>query len=186
MNRLTLSASFLPGDRSTPRRHVDAPRLDGLDGVGDVVGVEAAGEDQPHPLGHLAGQRPVEDLARTRASAASSRIRSVASDAGVGDLRRAGRVGLDDPAHRPGDLGDDVGGLVAVELGRLDAGPVDELDDPLRVLVAEHADGEDLRRQPAGDVVGLLRRRSGAATGRTRTRRRRRPWRPPAGRRPRW
>jgi hypothetical protein len=45
-----------------------------------------------------------------------------------------------------------------VQLRGLEAGAVDGVDDAVGVLVAEHADGEDLRWEPAGDVVHLLRR----------------------------
>ena len=48
---------------------------------------------------------------------------------------------------------------------RAEPGGVDHLDHPLGRLVAEHADGHDLGRQPADDVAGLGRRRSGGATG---------------------
>ena len=45
-----------------------------------------------------------------------------------------------------------------MELDGLDAGAVSDLDHTAGKLVAEHADGEDLGWQPAGDVVHLLRR----------------------------
>ena len=51
---------------------------------------------------------------------------------------------------------DDVGRLVAVQLGTFDPGAVDDVDHSLGMLVTEHADGHDLRRQAAGDVVDLL------------------------------
>jgi hypothetical protein len=41
-----------------------------------------------------------------------------------------------------------------VELCAPKSGPVDDLDDALRRLVAEHADGEHLGGQPLGDVGG--------------------------------
>ncbi len=40
--------------------------------------------------------------------------------------------------------------------GDAQAGPVAQVDDPLGRLVPEHADGEHLGRQPAGDVLGVV------------------------------
>ena len=76
---------------------------------------------------------------------------------------------LDDAADRRRTSATMLGRLVPVQLGGLQAGLVAQLDDPLGQLVAEHADGQDLGRQAAGDVVppaGLDLPRS---TGRTRT-----------------
>ncbi len=47
--------------------------------------------------------------------------------------------------------------LVAVELHRPQAGAVRDLGDALWLLVAEHADGEDIARQPLDDVGDELR-----------------------------
>jgi hypothetical protein len=50
-----------------------------------------------------------------------------------------------------------VGGrLAAVELRGPEPGPVDDVDDPLPGLVAEHPHGDDLGRQALDDVGGLL------------------------------
>jgi hypothetical protein len=46
---------------------------------------------------------------------------------------------------------------MTVQLRSLHPAAVDDVDDARRVLVAEHADGEDLGRQAPGDVVGDLR-----------------------------
>jgi hypothetical protein len=46
--------------------------------------------------------------------------------------------------------------MTNVELGAPEAGLVDDGHDPLGRLVAEHADGEGLGRQPPGDVAGRL------------------------------
>ena len=53
-----------PPSASTPRGHVDAPRPDPADGVGHVVGVEAAGAGAPRGPGGPSASGPVEDLAR--------------------------------------------------------------------------------------------------------------------------
>ena len=64
---------------------------------------------------------------------------------------------LDHPADAVGDLGRLLGCLTAVELDRLDPGSMGDLDHAPGQFVAEHADGEDLGWQAAGDVVHLLR-----------------------------
>src|SRR5207237_198034 len=75
------------------------------------------GVDQ-HPVGRIrAGARPGE--------------------AGV-----AGRKGLDDELDPEPDEPQVLGRLAAVELGALEARPPDDVDHPLRRLVAEHADGQ--------------------------------------------
>ena len=66
MNAFTFSGSFFPGSRSTPVDDVDTPRLAALDGVGDVVRRQAAGEDVARPLGQVVDQPPVEQLTRAR------------------------------------------------------------------------------------------------------------------------
>src|SRR5690349_723119 len=45
-----------------------------------------------------------------------------------------------------------------MELCRPQTGAMDGVDDPFWMLVAEDADGQDLRREAAGDVVHLLSR----------------------------
>ena len=84
----------------------------------------------------------------------------------------AGREGLDEELHPLADPLALGRGLVAVQLHGVQAGGVDHLDHPLGRLVAEHADGHDLGRQPAGDVAGLgdrdLAGRAGAKTNPTR------------------
>ena len=155
MNALTFNGSLRPGDFSTPDDDVDAPRSGQAHGLGDVVRVQTAGEDHPRSLGHLTEQPPVEDLA-------GAGRRRVDEDQVGGVLVGAPGVGrpaddaLDHPADLRGHLGDVGRRLVPVQLGGTQPGPVGHVDHPRRQLVAEHADGEDLRREPAGDVVDLL------------------------------
>ena len=67
-----------------------------------------------------------------------------------------GGEGLDDGVQAGPDPGRFLRRLVAVELRRAQSGGLDRLDHPLGGLVAEHADGQNLRRQPLGDVTGQL------------------------------
>ena len=72
--------------------HVDAPRLHPLDGLADVVGREASGEDEPAPERRALGQRPVEDLARARRVRVDhDGVGGVVADASRGRRRRRGR-----------------------------------------------------------------------------------------------
>ena len=59
--------SLTPGADSTPVAHVDAPRAHPVDGLGHVVGGEAAGQHQPQARRRALGERPVEHLARAGA-----------------------------------------------------------------------------------------------------------------------
>ena len=52
---------------STPAGHVDPPRAHHPDGVGHVLGRQAAGQDDPAVGRRPLGERPVEDLARAGA-----------------------------------------------------------------------------------------------------------------------
>ena len=111
-------------------RHVDAPRLHRAHRVGDVVGVETAGEDQPRPLGHLADAATSRTPCREPGAGASTRIRSVPN------CRRRRASG--EPATNAlitqricsAHLGHHRRRLVTVQLRGLQAGPVDGVDHP--------------------------------------------------------
>ena len=155
MKRLTLRASFFPGADSTPVATSTPHGVTVCTASATLSGVEPAGEDHAHPFRQLADQRPVEEVPGSgRRPVDEDRVGGQRRRRG--DQRRTGRVRLDEEAHCLGDLADDVGRLVAVQLGAFDPGAVDDLDHSLGMLVAEHADGHDLRRQAAGDVVDLL------------------------------
>src|ERR1700750_2503813 len=117
MKRLTLIASLRPGDRSPPLA-TSTPH-------GSMALTASA---------TLSGSSPPARINRTPSgtSPASVQSNSWPEPGGAaprrGRLRRAGRVGLDHPAHRRRHLGDHVGALVAVQLRRLDTGAVDQLD----------------------------------------------------------
>ena len=70
------------------------------------------------------------------------------------ESRVAGDERLDDEGHVLADPQCVGRRLVAVQLRALETRLVHEIDDALRRLVAEHADGQHLGRQPAHDVAG--------------------------------
>ena len=61
-----LARILLPGSRLDAGRDVDAPRPHEPDRVADVLGREAAREQDAHAARRALGEPPVEDLARTR------------------------------------------------------------------------------------------------------------------------
>ena len=77
MKRLTASAILLARCTLDAAGDIDAPRLHLGDRSADVLRGEATGQDQLHRVGRVAGERPVEDLAASPGSGASSRIMSV-------------------------------------------------------------------------------------------------------------
>ena len=154
-----------PGADSTPVDDVDAAGTQVGDRLGHVVGAQASRDDEAMVVGHPFGQPPVEDL--PRAGVGSVDEEEVGAEVlEAPDGRITGRERLD---HRP-DAGAHplrlLGGLVAVQLRRTQAGDADDLDDPLRSLVTEHADRQHVLGQAFGDVAGQLHRRPVGATGR--------------------
>ncbi len=156
MNALTFIGSLWPGDFSTPVDTSTPHGGDLLDCLGDVVGVEPTGEDQSAARRARRRARPVEHLART-GRGASTRIRSVPNSL----VRRASG----EPATTA---------LITQRICSATSATIAGVSwpcscaafTPARLtvsitragqLVAEHTDGEDLGRQPAGDVVDLLR-----------------------------
>ncbi len=123
--------------------------------VPTLVGVEPAGQETA-ALGHAVDQRPVEHLPEPGVGE-STRSTSAPCSSARARASRAGGERLDDPPHLPAATSVDLlGRLAPVQLGRLHAGPVAGVDDPFGQLVAEHAHGQHLGREPAGDVVGHL------------------------------
>ena len=180
-----LGRVLAPGRGLDPAGHVDAPGAHRVDAVGHVLRGQAAGQDDL--AGSGARRRPA-----TSRTPGPTRARGV-QEQRVGAVvvpvvqrRVPGREPLDDqaaPARAPARVSSAVSrpwSCAACSPQRLD-----DLDDLLRGLVPEHADGEDLGREPAGDVADLVRAPSAGARGRTRSRRRRRPWPRRAGRPPR-
>ena len=130
---------------------IDTPGMDGGDGVADVLGREAAGQDQAEAVGRALGQLPVEHLTGAgRRRVEQHRVGAVVGgplDGGIAGRERLDQHG-DSVPHPPGLLRR----LAAVQLRALEADLVDDLDDARGRLVAEHADGDDLRWQALDDV----------------------------------
>ena len=171
MKRFTLSASFLPGADSTP---VDTSTPHGVTVC--TASATLSGSSPPAriiriPSGISPDERPVEEVPRPGARAVDEDAcwwRATPDSAIRGE---PAANALTTKRTALATVGDRVGRLVAVELGPLDAGAVHDLDHPLGMLVAEHADRHDLGREPTGDVVDLLHRHLPRRTGRTRNRR---------------
>ena len=81
-------------------------------------------------------------------------VRAELLEAGDGAL--AGAEGLDHQRHPGADPLRVLGRLVPVQLRGAQPGGVHGLDHPLRRLVAEHPDGQDVLGQALGDVAGEL------------------------------
>ena len=77
MKRRTLVGSLTPGCGLDAARHVDPPRLDDLDRVGDVVGVEPAGEDHAQVGRDVGGRDPSRTACPSPGAGASTSTRSV-------------------------------------------------------------------------------------------------------------
>ena len=128
MKRFTAIASFLPGERSTPLATSTPQGCTSRDRRADVVRRQAAGEDQLHRIGGITGERPVEHPARAR-------LRAVNHDqvgAVFGRSREVGITGaerLDHPSERLRNLLGVGSGFASVQLDRLDAGLVSDVDD---------------------------------------------------------
>ena len=107
--RRTFSGSLMPGSRSVPGRGVDRPRVDVGDRLGEVVGAEAAGEDQRRLRAPPLEQAPLPRLAAAAAEAGRGGVEQVevgVEALEVADVARARHArGLDDlaagPARRP-------------------------------------------------------------------------------------
>ncbi len=167
-NRRTLRGSFRPGDAGPldAGGDVDAPRVrrprwrrprcrasrpparSTLSPAGTTVG------QGPSPRSrHCPGWAPSTSTTSTPKSSARARAGSWAEKALITSGTRAR------------DLAGGLRRLPAVELGAPQAGLGDDLHDPLGGLVAEDPDGQDVGRQPLGDVAGD---RGGDLAGRAR------------------
>ena len=186
MNALTFSASFLPGDSSTP---VDTSTPHGRTwrtADGDVVG--RRGRRRGSAADHPAPRRPATS-------------RTSCPNPAWPHRRAPDRCRTDRPGERrtlPA-----AKALMTQRTWRATSATSAGVSWPcswaartpdrltmsitrLGMIVAEHADGEDLRREATGDVVRPAAARSDGSTARRRTRPRRRPSRPRRARRPRW
>ena len=115
-------------------------------------------------VGHALGQSPVEDLARPGIVAVHhEEVGSELLEAPDARLPRVER--LDHHRHPRSHPLRLLGRLVPVQLRRAQTGDPYRLDHPLRRLVTEDADGEDVLGQPLRDVArelhGHLARRRG-------------------------
>ena len=148
-----------------PAADVDAPRADPLDRLRHVALVQAAGEQQPHAGGHRVGEGPVERDAGTRLVGVDEHdVDGTVADRGQRGV--AGGEPLDHEGHaaaHPADVGDR---LAAAELRAGEPQRVHHLDDPLRDLVAEHADGDDAGGQAMEDLADGVGRDLARAAGR--------------------
>ena len=120
--------------------HVDAPRPDPPDRLPDVVTVEPAREQQPDP----AGDGSASDQSNTCPIPGSANRRGRCRPDRCPPWRPPGRPPRT-PGSRTGPLADPahVGQRLApVELRAAQPDRVDDLDDPLLALVAEHAHGD--------------------------------------------
>ena len=122
----------------------------------------------------LSGRRPPETMSRWWSVTPSARRQSKTwPDPGFSPSTRrksapnsSKRMMVRSPAGKRLDHRVDAGPhplrllrrLVPVHLRRAQTGDPDGLDDALRCLVAEHADGEDVLGQPLRDVTGELHR----------------------------
>ena len=153
MKSRSLIGSFLPGSDSTPVATSTPHGPDPIDGLGHVRRRQPSGQDDAAADGRALGQRPVEHLARPgRRRVDHDRVGAVVI--GAIEARVPRRERLDHHRHPGPDPPGLLGRLPAVQLGGPQPGVEADRHHPLGHLVAEHADGEDLGRQPAGDVAG--------------------------------
>ncbi len=128
-----------------------------------IVRIETAGEDQPASLRRALGKAPVENLARPwRGSVDEHDVRPVLARSA--ETLVACRERLYDKGDPDRDIAAVLEALPPVQLGGVEPGVVDDLDDPAGLLVAKDPDGADLRREPPGD--GGHRARAHLAWGR--------------------
>ena len=154
------TGSLRPGEASTPLATSTPHGRTRGDGVGDVVGVEPAGQDElPVQAGTPSARRPVEHLARTRRWRVDQEqdVGAVLVDAGRAPGSPAGKR-LDDrpaPARRtaPGVLGRLVS---AVQLGRPQPDGLARSRPPAR--------GASSRNTPTVRISGGRRRTMSRAT----------------------
>src|SRR5690606_26693779 len=131
---------------------VDAPGPDPGDGVGHVLGGQPAGEDEADAGGQLGDEVEVVGLAAAGARAVDHHdVDAVLAHTGEGGV--AGGEGLDDHGDPHGGVARRLGGLATVELGTAQARLVHDLQHALGRRVAEHADGDRLRRHASHDVA---------------------------------
>jgi hypothetical protein len=146
-----LGRVLLPRRALDARRHVNPVRVQPDDRVGDVGGVEATRDEQPTVVDHPFGEPPVEHLARAGAGAVDQEV-GATELLEPGDRRVAGAERLDRARNPRRDPLGVLDRLVPVQLHRAQPDGVGDLDHPARRLVAEHADGQHLRRQALHDV----------------------------------
>ena len=147
----------LPARATPPSRwRVDAPGPDLADGLAHVVGVEPAGQQQPHPVRCALGQRPVEHLARPGVGESTRTTSAAPGRAGAGQPGVPGRQGLDDERHPLPH--EPRSSAVSPPWSWAPCRPALLTTSTTRSgrLVAEHADGQDLLRQPLDDVADHL------------------------------
>ncbi len=141
-----LGGVFEAGGEFEAAGGVDAVRIDDADGGFDVVGPEASGEDDAAAGRRVAGDIPVERLARASRLPFHERVEeerrgSVARERGeVAGGRDAER--LDDVKPVREQLDNDVGRLVPVKLDDAESDSLGDLDDARGKLVDEDADGD--------------------------------------------
>ena len=152
--------------RLHPGGHVDPGRAQAGHRRPDVVRSQPAAHDQAVVVGHPLGQPPVEHLPRARVFPVHhEEVGAELLEASDRPLARPEH--LDHGAHPGAHPFGLLGGLLAVQLGRTQAGRVHGLDHPLRRLVAKHPHGQDVLGQPLGDVAGEVDRDLPRARGRT-------------------
>ena len=104
------------------------------------------------PGGHRVGERPVERGARPGVVGVDQHdVDRTVADRGERGI--AGGEGLDHERHPLADPAHVGQRLAAVELRAAEAERVDDLDDPLLGLVAEHADGDHTGREAVEDLA---------------------------------
>ena len=151
--RLYFHRIFDPGSGFDAGGDVDAPGLGPQDGSSHVAGVQASGDEQTLAFGQVAGHAPSRTPARARAGRVEQdgvgpvivgvRHSRVSPGKGLYDHR--------DPLADPVRL---LGRLPPVQLGGLEAGGVNDLDDPPGGVVAENPHGQEIFAGQALDDVG--------------------------------
>ena len=158
MNCRSSSGSLRPGAASTPLETSTPPGRRWVDGLRHVVGAQAARDDEALRGRTTPSARRQSNTwpepgfcpsTRRKSAPKSSKRAMVRSPAGKAlmTVRHAG--------PHPLRL---LGRLVPVHLRRAQTGDADGLDDALRRLVPEHADGQHVLGQALGDVPGQLHR----------------------------
>ena len=135
--------------------------MNGVEGLGGIVGGETAGKDEGDlrvALGEVAGEGPVEGFAGAAVIGAGGGIDEegevFAGEFVVGEFGRGDRT--DDGNVLIEEEGDVVGTLVAVELDDVDEAFVEEVEGEGAGVVDEDADAEDIARDVRDDGGGFF------------------------------